>query len=97
MSVYRYVRLDVFSNQPFTGIQLAMFPDAAGIDERRMQRIANEMAHPRNHIRVSSRGSRDRRAGSHFHSNPRATDGRESDDWDGFCARGRGPTACERR
>ena len=46
MSVYRYVRLDVFSNQPFTGIQLAMFPDAAGIDERRMQRIANEMALP---------------------------------------------------
>jgi trans-2,3-dihydro-3-hydroxyanthranilate isomerase len=46
MSVYRYVRLDVFSNQPFTGIPLAMFPDAAGIDERRMQRIANEMALP---------------------------------------------------
>ena len=46
MSVYRYVRLDVFTNQPFTGIQLAVFPDAAGIDERRMQRIANEMALP---------------------------------------------------
>src|SRR5580693_1895631 len=46
MSVLRYVRLDVFSNQPFTGIQLAVFPDAAGIDERRMQRIANEMALP---------------------------------------------------
>src|SRR5215469_2377961 len=44
MSVYEYVRLDVFSNQPFTGIQLAVFPDAAGIDERRMQVIANEMA-----------------------------------------------------
>jgi|SRR5215469_5994347 len=46
MSVYRYVRLDVFSNQPFTGIQLAVFPEAAGIDERRMQVIANEMALP---------------------------------------------------
>ena len=46
MSVLRYVRLDVFTNQPFTGIQLAVFPDAAGIDERRMQRIANEMALP---------------------------------------------------
>lgn len=46
MSVYRYVRLDVFSNQPFTGIQLAVFLDAAGIDERRMQRIANEIALP---------------------------------------------------
>jgi trans-2,3-dihydro-3-hydroxyanthranilate isomerase len=46
MSVLRYIRLDVFTNQPFTGIQLAVFPDAAGIDERRMQRIANEMALP---------------------------------------------------
>ncbi len=46
MSVLRYVRLDVFTNQPFTGIQLAVFPDAAGIDEKRMQRIANEMALP---------------------------------------------------
>ena len=46
MSVLRYVRLDVFTNQPFAGIQLAVFPDAAGIDERRMQRIANEIALP---------------------------------------------------
>src|SRR5207253_5625840 len=46
MAVLRYVHLDVFTNQPFTGIQLAVFPDAAGIDERRMQRIANEMALP---------------------------------------------------
>ena len=46
MSVLRYIRLDVFSNQPFTGIQLGVFPDAAGIDERRMQQIANEMALP---------------------------------------------------
>ena len=35
MSVLRYIRLDVFSNQPFTGIQLAVFPDAAGINEWR--------------------------------------------------------------
>jgi predicted PhzF superfamily epimerase YddE/YHI9 len=34
------------ANQPFTGIQLGVFPDAAGIDERRMQQIANEMALP---------------------------------------------------
>jgi trans-2,3-dihydro-3-hydroxyanthranilate isomerase len=46
MSVLRYVRLDVFTNQPFAGIQLAVFPDAAKINERRMQRIANEMALP---------------------------------------------------
>src|SRR5260370_24645898 len=46
MSVLRYIRLDVFSNQPFTGIQLGVFPDASEIDERRMQQIANEMALP---------------------------------------------------
>lgn len=46
MSVLRHVRLDVFTNQPFAGIQLAVFPDAVGIDERRRQRIANEMALP---------------------------------------------------
>ena len=42
----QYVHLNVFANQPFTGNQLAVFLDAEGIDERRMQRIANEMAFP---------------------------------------------------
>src|ERR1700682_3875566 len=46
MPVFQYVRLDVLTDQLFTGIQLAVFLDAAGIDERRMQRIANEMALP---------------------------------------------------
>jgi len=45
-------------SQPFTGIQLGVFPDAAGIDERRMQQIAMKWLSP-NHIRVSSRGSRE--------------------------------------
>ena len=46
MPVLQYVHLDVFTDQPFTGNQLAVFLDAAGIDEQRMQRIANEMAFP---------------------------------------------------
>jgi trans-2,3-dihydro-3-hydroxyanthranilate isomerase len=46
MPVLQYVHLDVFTNHPFTGNQLAVFLDAAEIDERRMQRIANEMAIP---------------------------------------------------
>ena len=46
MPVLQYVHLDVFTDQPFTGNQLAVFLDAAGIDERRMQRIANELALP---------------------------------------------------
>jgi trans-2,3-dihydro-3-hydroxyanthranilate isomerase len=46
MPAFQYVHLDVFTNQPFAGNQLAVFLDAAEIDERRMQRIANEMAFP---------------------------------------------------
>jgi trans-2,3-dihydro-3-hydroxyanthranilate isomerase len=46
MPVLRYVHLDVFTNQPFTGTQLAVFLDAAGIDEQRMLRIAKELALP---------------------------------------------------
>ena len=44
MPVLHYVHLNVFANQPFTGNQLAVFLDAKGIDEKQMQRIANEMA-----------------------------------------------------
>jgi hypothetical protein len=44
MPALQYIHLDVFTNQLFTGNQLAVFLAAAGIDERRMQRIANEMA-----------------------------------------------------
>jgi trans-2,3-dihydro-3-hydroxyanthranilate isomerase len=42
----QYVHFNVFTNQPFTGNQLAVFLNAEGIDEKRMQRIANEMAFP---------------------------------------------------
>ena len=46
MPVLHYIHLNVFTNQPFTGNQLAVFLDAEGIDEKQMQRIANEMAFP---------------------------------------------------
>jgi len=46
MPVLHYVHLNVFANQPFTGNQLAVFLDAEGTDDKRMQRIANEMAFP---------------------------------------------------
>jgi trans-2,3-dihydro-3-hydroxyanthranilate isomerase len=46
MSALEYVHLDVFTDQPFTGNPLAVFLDAEGLDEPRMQRIANEMAFP---------------------------------------------------
>ena len=41
-----YLHLDVFADEAFSGNQLAVFFDAAGLDAHRMQRIANEMAFP---------------------------------------------------
>src|ERR687895_508855 len=39
---YRYYTADVFTDRPFGGNQLAVFPDARGIDSARMQEIARE-------------------------------------------------------
>jgi len=44
VSTHRYLHLDVFTDRPFEGNQLAVFPDATGIPERWMQPIAREMA-----------------------------------------------------
>lgn len=44
MTTHRYLHLDVFTERPFEGNQLAVFPDATGIPERWMQPIAREMA-----------------------------------------------------
>jgi trans-2,3-dihydro-3-hydroxyanthranilate isomerase len=43
---FRYLHYDVFTDEPFSGNQLAVFPNAEGLDAERMQRIANEMAFP---------------------------------------------------
>lgn len=40
---YRFVQLDVFTDQPFCGNPLAVFPEAEGISDERMQQIAREM------------------------------------------------------
>ena len=39
-----YLHLDVFTDEAFSGNQLAVFTEAEGLDSGRMQRIANEMA-----------------------------------------------------
>ena len=44
MTAYRYLHLDVFTNRQFAGNQLAVFPDAAGMEPSVMQQIAAEMA-----------------------------------------------------
>ena len=40
---YRYCVVDVFTNKPFEGNSLAVFPDASGLDDDTMQRIAREL------------------------------------------------------
>jgi trans-2,3-dihydro-3-hydroxyanthranilate isomerase len=39
----RYLLFDVFTDEPYAGNQLAVFPDPAGIDAAMMQRLANEL------------------------------------------------------
>ena len=42
MPRFRYVTADVFTDQPFGGNQLAVFPDATGIPDHRLQDVARE-------------------------------------------------------
>jgi trans-2,3-dihydro-3-hydroxyanthranilate isomerase len=44
MPSYRYLHYDVFTTQPLAGNQLAVLPDARGLDPETMQKIAREMA-----------------------------------------------------
>lgn len=43
MSSYRFVQLDVFTREPFAGNALAVFPEAAGLTDDQMMKIAREM------------------------------------------------------
>ncbi|MGB6678371.1 MAG: PhzF family phenazine biosynthesis protein, partial [Terriglobales bacterium] len=40
---YRYVVVDVFTTDPLAGNPLAVFPDAAEIDQTTMKKIAREL------------------------------------------------------
>jgi trans-2,3-dihydro-3-hydroxyanthranilate isomerase len=43
MRTYRYLHLDVFTDVPFEGNQLAVFPEPTGLTDEEMQRITREM------------------------------------------------------
>jgi trans-2,3-dihydro-3-hydroxyanthranilate isomerase len=43
MSMFRYVIVDVFTEVPFAGNQLAVFTDARGLPEERLQALAREI------------------------------------------------------
>lgn len=41
---YTYYTADVFTNQPFHGVPLPVFPNASGLTDMQMQNIANELS-----------------------------------------------------
>ena len=43
MPQHRFIQLDVFTDRPFTGNPLAVFPEAEGITDEQMMQIAREM------------------------------------------------------
>src|SRR5215831_949612 len=43
MQSYRYRIVDVFTDRPLEGNPLAVFPDASGMDDLTMQRVAKEL------------------------------------------------------
>ena len=43
MSKYRFIQLDVFTTEPFAGNALAVFPEAEGLTDDEMMKIAREM------------------------------------------------------
>src|SRR5690242_9292057 len=43
MPEYQFVQYDVFTDRPFCGNPLAVFPEAEGISDERMMQIAREM------------------------------------------------------
>lgn len=44
MKTFEFLQLDVFTDKPFEGNQLAVFPDGRGLPAKTMQAIAKEMA-----------------------------------------------------
>ena len=59
MRTLRYLHLDVFTETPFTGNQLAVFPEPGELTTAQMQRIANEMAFSETTFIYPSRGDGD--------------------------------------
>jgi len=43
LNQYKFIQLDVFTDQPFNGNPLAVFPEAEGLTDEQMQQIAREM------------------------------------------------------
>ena len=84
----RYLHLDVFTDRPFEGNQLAVFPEPAGLTAQQMQRIAKEMAFSETTFIFPPEGRR-RCQDAHLHARRGAADGGTSDDRQHVRARAR--------
>ena len=63
MPNYRFLQLDVFTDTPFAGNPLAVFPEAEGLSDDEMMKIAREMNLSETVFVLEPRGKPD---GSHF-------------------------------
>ena len=61
MPRFRYLTADVFTDQPFGGNPLAVFPDARDIPEHRLQEVAREFNLSERRDRFASRTPKDLR------------------------------------
>jgi trans-2,3-dihydro-3-hydroxyanthranilate isomerase len=57
MREYRFYQVDVFTTEPFTGNPLAVVPDADGLSDQEMRRIAHEMSLPETTFVVAPRAA----------------------------------------
>ena len=91
---YRYLTADVFTDRPFGGNPLAVFPDARGISGERMQQVARELNLSETVFVLPPDDSRHTRQAADLHAGHRAPVRRPSDGGHGLRAGGdRGDSA----
>ena len=65
---YAFHILDVFTDRPFGGNQLAVLPDADGLDAKQMQAVAAEFGFSEKHLRAAAEPARPRLPRAHLHA-----------------------------
>ncbi len=81
MKQLHYSLVDVFTNQPFGGNQLAVFPDARGLAPETMQALAKELNLSESAFVLPAQD-----AASDYRACGRIAHGGSSDSWNRLCA-----------
>ena len=82
----RYLHYDVFTDTPFEGNQLAVFPDARGLSAEQMQTLAREMNFSESTFILPAETARHRHPDANLHAGRGAADGRAPDYRQHVCA-----------